>query len=655
MFVASRDAAPPPDDGTVVVVADTTWTPTAGERPDLVPLRPMVARIVETIDVSDDALKRLDEWAAAGDLATRSLSDGIAIWHQIREGAWSWLHERLLWAYIVSEVAGQETVVQIAPGVEEAALQDVVAARTAQGSTRAAPRDDRDPMSAATETRSASLARQPVPDGSRSRGLGRILRSLRPRSLPRSTPASGSTALADPVEAWLARTSENSGRGVLVLSYLRVAQVIGSGEAGRVVDPNVAPVIDRLAASGMEPIVLAFGGSTPQATAGASRTDSDVPVLPDRLLSTRWADPADPGQGPDARSDAADAVVAVMDAAPLTPLDVGGIDLGPALRDEVRRRARDAVVTNERVGARVGRMLDELRPAAMVLTHEGLRTAWLAAAAQRSIPTFAVQHGVIYPTHPGYRHARGRGLVLPTVTFVAGPYELRSLLEHGGYLDEEVVATGAPRLDLDAPSVGAVDPAEGDAVRRELGVAADDRLLVVSTVNVPFIQKTHYLHMLERILGAPLPGVHIVFKLHPGERDEGPYRALLLGIARAAGFDPPPISVVKDIDLYRLLRAADAHLGLFSTVLTDAVVAGTPNLFADVNSHVDPIGYVAAGVARPVRDAAEMLGALADPQPADPIHRQAFLDDHFRPGDASARIADKIATVVRSPEEAGKQ
>jgi hypothetical protein len=442
------------------------------------------------------------------------------------------------------------------------------------------------------------------------------------------------------------------GRAVLVVSYLRVAQVIGSGDAGRIVDPNVAPVIDRLAASGFEPIVLAFGGSTPGGTAGAATVDGDKRLLSDRLLATRWADPADPGQDPDARSSAADAVEAAMAAAPSTPLEVGGIDLGPVLRHEVRRRLRDAVVTNERVGARVGRMLDELRPSAVVLTHEGLRTAWLAAAAHRSIPTFAVQHGVIYPTHPGYRHARGPGLVLPTVTFVSGDYERRTLLEHGGYLEEEVVTSGAPRLDLDAASAGAVNRADGDAVRRELGVADHDRLLVVSTVNVPFIQRSHYLHMLERILAAPLPGVHVVFKLHPGERDEGPYPALLVGIARAAGFDPPPISVVKDIDLYRLLRASDAHLGLFSTVLTDAVVAGTPNLFADVNAHVDPLGYVAAGVARPVRDASELLGALADPQPADPVARQAFLDAHFRAGDASARIADKIATVVRPVEAA---
>ena len=97
-------------------------------------------------------------------------------------------------------------------------------------------------------------------------------------------------------------------------------------------------------------------------------------------------------------------------------------------------------------------------------------------------------------------------------------------------------------------------------------------MLVVSTVNLPFVRRSHCLtHMLESCLGGPLPGIHVVIKQHPGEGDEGPYRELLHGLAQAGGYAPPPISIAPEIDLYRLLRAADAHLGLHSTVLTDAV------------------------------------------------------------------------------------
>ena len=180
-------------------------------------------------------------------------------------------------------------------------------------------------------------------------------------------------------------------------------------------------------------------------------------------------------------------------------------------------------------------------------------------------------------------------------------------------------------------------------------MADGDRMLVVSTVNMPFVRRSHMAHMLEACLGGPLPGVHVVIKQHPGERDEGPYHDLLHGLARAGGYAPPPISVVREIDLYRLLRAADAHLGLHSTVLTDAVMAGTDNLIARVEASGNLLGYVAAGVARPVTRVADVRAALDHPQPAHPAARQTFIEDHFRPGDASDRIVEVIASEVREP------
>jgi hypothetical protein len=171
-------------------------------------------------------------------------------------------------------------------------------------------------------------------------------------------------------------------------------------------------------------------------------------------------------------------------------------------------------------------------------------------------------------------------------------------------------------------------------------------MVVISTVNLPFVRRFHVVQMLERMLDAPLPRVHLVFKKHPGELDEGPYEPLLAGLARARAEAPPPVTITRDVDLYVLLRAADAHLGLRSTVLTDAVVAGTTNLIALVQAHADLLGYVEAGVARPVHDAAELVAALDDPRPIHPEARAAFLARHFRPGDASDRIASAMVVVT---------
>ena len=102
------------------------------------------------------------------------------------------------------------------------------------------------------------------------------------------------------------------------------------------------------------------------------------------------------------------------------------------------------------------------------------------------------------------------------------------------------------------------------------------------------------------------------------------------------------MTFVQAVDLYRLLRAADAHIGLQSTVLTEAVVTGTPNLLAATSSASDLLGYVEAGVAVPVRTGADLLAALDAGSAATPEARQAFIDAHFEPGSASERIADDL-------------
>jgi hypothetical protein len=441
----------------------------------------------------------------------------------------------------------------------------------------------------------------------------------------------------------------HGGTGVLVLSYTRVSQVVATDGVGRLADALLDSVVDRLGAAGLTPVRLGLGlqrgdPATEAAVLGDER------LLPEWLLSTRWG-----GGGPNAQAErsAARAVDDRLATVVVPRLLIAGVDLGPTLMVEARRSARARASSHERQRPRIDALITEVRPAAILLTHEGLRMTWLAVAAARGIPTFAVQHGVIYPAHPGYRHPRHPGLVLPTRTFVHGPFERRTLLEAGGYGPDEVEVSGSPRLDLDHATqtdgtLAAVDRAR---VRSELRVADADRLLVVSTLFDEFIRWSHLTHMLERLLGGPLPRVHVTFKLHPGESDEGPYRALLEGLAAAGGYDPPPISVIRDIDLYRLLRAADAHLGLHSTVLTDAVVAGTPNLIATVDAHTDILGYVPARVARPVASVGELLEALDDPWQPDPGARQTFLDEHFRSGDASARIVEAIRQSVALPPD----
>jgi hypothetical protein len=168
-------------------------------------------------------------------------------------------------------------------------------------------------------------------------------------------------------------------------------------------------------------------------------------------------------------------------------------------------------------------------------------------------------------------------------------------------------------------------------------------MVVVSGTWGGLARRFHYPIALACLVDRPLPAVHLVVKLHPGEPDEGPYRRIVEGAAAARGFAPPRMTVVQAIDLYRLLAAADAHLGIQSTVLTEAVFTRTPNLLADVLSGGDLLGYVAAGVATPVRNGADLLAAL-DGAAAGQTEEaaRAFTELHFEPGSAGVRIATDL-------------
>ena len=566
--------------------------------------------------------------------------DGVTYWYRLREVAWHWLHERLIWERVIAGAAGSTPLTTIvAPEQETALLEVATAVGLARGVQVAAqpaePARDVDP--ARDDRPGPSWPAGPRPPGG---DLGRLAGRLRrlvggaPDRPPRSD-AQRATFLADRVRTLAA----DPPRPILVLTNTRLQQRIGDPGAGRVEDPNLGPVIARLHDVGLDPVVMGLGLDESR-DADWQVIESDPRLLPQSLLR-RWRRPEDPAVV------TADLIRERVRSAAAVPLAVHGVDLAPALTAWLSEQAASVVGTILRQIPRIDGLLEVLRPRALVLTHEAIQTPWLKVARGRSVPTFAVQHGMIYPTHPGYRHARDSRLLLPDATFVSGPFERDVLLRHGGYEPHEVVVVGSPRLEMDdSTAAGPISPRGREAVRREMGVANDALMLVVSTGFLPLHRRFVLAASLEGLFGQPLPDVHVVFKQHPGEKDEGPYRQLLVGLARAGGFAPPPITVVRDVDLYRLLRAADAHLGILSTVLTDAVAARTPNLIAVDQAHTDLLGYVAAGVARPVHDAADLRVALDDLRPPDEAARQAFLAAHLESGPASERIVAHVTAAV---------
>jgi hypothetical protein len=641
VFVQTASDAPPAARGVDIVVLDSAWTPLPGDRSDLLPIRPTLQSVVTGVDLFD-GIERLDAWAAAVGLADRLVMDGVSWWFRLRMVVHWDLHERRLWRHALDALMQGADYATVVVPVERRALVDAARA-TRDGVAPVVVIEAAAPLPPPPGPVAILLATlRPMPRRA-ARAVRRVVRRLFRHSATasqkqraverRALEVAGRVAtLGTRIEAIASRPGS-----VLAIASANFFQVLREGDRERFVDPHLALVLDRLETEGTPVVTLALALDH-RRDPDWVRISADDRLLPDSILRGRYVVEGD--LAIDMR-DVLDRLVA----APSVPLDVGGWDLGPAMLAIVVDQAQAFLDGQRRWTLWAERLMRELRPGLILVDHEGVRTLWLAAAKRVGIPVVAVQHGLIYPNNAEYTSKVHPGLVRPDLTCVYGTYERGVLIEGGGYASEQVIVTGSSRADPDA-AITPATPTERADVRRELGVRDGDRMIVVSVAHNPIMGDVHSVCMVERLLGGPLPGVHIVFKLHPQEKGAGPYERLLRGKAAAAGYDAPAMTSVRDFDLYRLLRSADAHVGQYSTVNTDAIVAGTPTLLAVGQAHSDMLGYVAAGVAIPVRDVDELRRALEAGPTLDPDARARFLAAHFERGDATGRIVAAMRSMA---------
>lgn len=632
-----------PSAGRSIAILDTAWTAPAGAADPPIGLRDVAERVLASRDLNAETATLLDAWAASGVVEAMAI-EGTSFWYYGRVGHAMWLREQILWLGILDELVAtlRPTTIECAAGSDEALVRAARLVATRDGLTFRADGSSADPTAGEPGTideLESTSGSPPSPAARRSASartrlptLRRLVRRLRSRLLPDERARRGRQLLERLNR--LAGGSEGSGGSLLVVHSHAVQRVDTPG-GPRFINPYLDPIEERLRGTRLDPIAVELWASSDDddtwqrlAEPGSERT------LPRDVLRLMGV----PEDADRMRADAAKA--ATLIGRLTAPLVVSGVDLAPALAARVSAQARSLLASRAISIWRIRRLIARLKPAGLLLADEYHRQDWLAAARAERVPTVAVQHGLIYRWHNGYIHrSRPAALRLPQRTYVFGRWERRLLTSESVYRDDEVLVGGSPRLDLISPG-----PVDREAVRAELGVAPGDRLVVISGTWGTTYRRFHYPLSLARLMDRPLPRVHLVIKLHPGESDDGPYRAVIEGVAAAGGFQSPPITVVRTIDLYRLLSAADAHLGVHSTVLTEAVAAGTPNLLADTLAGADLLGYVSAGVALPVRNGGDLLAALdsAAGGAIDESARQAFLDDHFEPGDASGRIASDL-------------
>ena len=602
----------------LLIVLDPAWTPAPGDPPEIRPVRDLFAGIVQRHNLFDESLALLDAWAVAAGAADRFSSGGVTWWFHARSFLRLDVHEMLVWHHVLEDLAAEGPFDRIAVPSRRRALLAVARATAAAGGIAVVTQREFVPLRVLVE----DLAR-PVLDV-----LLKIRRHGRRIVDPRFARRAGQ--LSRRIDALASEPGS-----ILALVRALSFHVIDDGAGSARDDPYVAPVLRRLDAG--RPVVRVAIGLDHRRIADWGAISGDEHLVPFSMVEHRF---------PPSASERREAAMVASGIAGLRriPLLVGGVDLGPAFTKRVAGQARWFTRQRLAMGS-AERFMVHLGVTVVFTGWESARTSWLGAASRSGIPSVAVQHGVIYHNTPDYCRPAHPALVKPDVTCVFGEYERELLIREGRYDPGAVVATGSPRSDPRKASTP-MSPDERASTRRALGIADGDRVLVVSTARHAVGDEIHSMAMVGRLLDGPLPGVHVIFKLHPEEQVHDHYGELLAGLARAGGYAPPRVSMIRDIDVYRLLRIADAHLGQYSTVLTDAVLTGTPNMIAVGQAWADVIGYVDAGVATPVTSVDDVRAFMSDPRPATPEARDRFLEAHYRDGDAASRIADVISQVA---------
>ena len=633
-FVNTAEAGNSAPPGSEVLVLSPWWPAGAGIPTGVAGVRPIAQAVLHEVDLLKTSIEGLDRWAAEAGLPERFTLDGVAWWDRIRmELRWD-VYELVLWRHVLDrlEVRNHFDAARVpADRPQLAAVCRGLGLRVDVVMPEETVQDADGPGSEAnSDARAAPVSPAPSLARKARRLRIRVLRRLHfaPKPPPKLTRRE---RLDQRVEALAARP------GFLAIAWAGAFQVMDDGTSNAMGDPFLDPAIHRLGAEGHSVAVALIGRNHHSAVDWPS-IRADPRALPLSYLAQRCR--ADDVAVPDSTELAAELV-----RQPVPAFDVAGIDLAPALVEIVAGYAGPWLDERRRWFRRAGRLLDDLRPRAILTDREGTRLPWMAAARERGIPVVAVQHGMIYPGNPEYFRPHVAGSLRADRTCVFGTYERDLLISAAGYPPDEVVVTGSPRVDGTAMRL---DGAAREAVRRELGVHAGDRMLVVSAAHNP-IGELLTASMLATVLDGPLPGVHIVVKLHPQDDDPADYGGFFEGLAGAGGYAAPRVTVVRDVSLPRLLAVTDAHLGHSSTVLTDAVAADVPNMVALGQAQADPLGYAAAGVATPVRNVDDVRAFMADPRPPVPTARDAFLRAHFGAGDATGRVLDVILGVAKPP------
>jgi hypothetical protein len=225
----------------------------------------------------------------------------------------------------------------------------------------------------------------------------------------------------------------------------------------------------------------------------------------------------------------------------------------------------------------------------------------LDAARQHGIYTIGYQHGNISRFSPNYMYSKSdlAQKPMPDLTITWGSKWVALLQDAGNYTGDSLAIAGQIRTDV-------IEPLEQNgAMDREAIVPEINERDIVLFATQPQKDESLRCRAAEDVVIAckNIDSVHLIFKLHPRETDPEFY----INIARKLEFNR--FSILRDKELYLLLKVADVVITCFSTVGTEALYFHKPLIVLD-HLKEDILGYHRDGVAFQATNADELNNCI---------------------------------------------
>ncbi|MFC1801178.1 CDP-glycerol glycerophosphotransferase family protein [Nanoarchaeota archaeon] len=232
-------------------------------------------------------------------------------------------------------------------------------------------------------------------------------------------------------------------------------------------------------------------------------------------------------------------------------------------------------------------ILRKVKPSLVVMVDEGsvFGRAMSVVAKENKVPTLAIQHGIIHPSHPSY--IIPSDYPRPSLTCVNGVYDKKVLTKISSFKNKEVVITGQSHYDVMKNfNLNTLKP----KLCKKFGINPDKKIILWATQSHGLSLKEN-MKTVSAVYNAVRASkdVQLVVKLHPQEDQKA---SLYKG---NKGYFP--IIIKGEESILPLIFICDLIITKNSTSAIEASLMDKPVLVLNLGGQKDVMDFVEKGIA----------------------------------------------------------